>query len=51
MTSFELYYRKFERKPQRHQIYKKFPLTMEGVFETLETADVDMKKTRFSNMI
>ena len=42
MTPFELDYRKFERIPQIHQLYTTFTPTIEGVFETLETADIDM---------
>ena len=42
MTNFELDYIKFERLPQRHQISIIFKSSMKEVFETLETAGVDM---------
>ena len=34
MTSFELEYGKFERKPHRHQLNNTFTFTTEEVFET-----------------
>ena len=42
LNNFELEYRKFEHNSQRRQISTTFKFTIEGVFETLETADVDM---------
>ena len=42
MTPFELYYIKCEPLSQRHQLSTIFYSTIEEVFETLETADVDM---------
>ena len=42
MTTFELQYRNFERKPQRYQLSNKFKFIIEEVFETLYTVDVDM---------
>ena len=42
MNTFEQYYRKFERLPQRHQISTICSSTVEEVFETPEIADVDM---------
>ena len=47
MTIFELYYRKFERLPQRHQLSTIFNYTIEEVFETLETVDVDMSTAHY----
>ena len=44
-------YRNFECKPQRYQLYNIFSFSMEEVFETLETAVIDMTTTRPSNMI
>ena len=51
LTSFEIYYRKFERKPQRHQLSIEFDVTMEQVFETLEIADIDMTNTSSPTMV
>ena len=42
MTPFDLYYRKFERHPQIQKLSITFTPTIEEVFETLETADIDM---------
>ena len=42
MTTFEIKYRKFERLTHGHQLSTKFHFTIEEVFETLETEDVDM---------
>ena len=42
MTNFELYYRNFERLPQRHQIYTKSQSTIREAFETIKTAYVEM---------
>ena len=42
MTTIEIYYRKFEHLPQKHQLSTIFNSTIEEVFETLETADIDM---------
>ena len=45
MNTFELEYIKFEQNPQRCQISTNFHLTIEEVFDTLETADVDMSES------
>ena len=45
MTSFEIYYRKFERLPQIQQLSTTFNPTIEEVFETLDTADIDMSSS------
>ena len=42
MAPFELDYRRFERLPQIHKIFTIFTSTIEEVFETLETADLDI---------
>ena len=42
MTTFELDFINFESLPLRHQLSTIFHSTIEEVFETLETADVDM---------
>ena len=42
MTSFEIDFRMFERQPHSDQLSITFTLSMEYIFETLETADVDM---------
>ena len=42
MTTFELYYRRFERLPQRHKISTIFYSTIEEFFETLKTAYIDI---------
>ena len=42
MTSFELNFGKFERQPQRDQLSIIFRPSIEIIFETLETADIDM---------
>ena len=42
MTKYELEYRKFERKPQIHQLYNIFQFTIEEVFEVIEAEDVYM---------
>ena len=47
MTTSELDYRNFERIPQRHQLSTIFHSTIEEVFETLETADVDISTAHF----
>ena len=44
MTSFELKYKSLEQKPQIHQLLTTFYFTLEQVFETLETSDIDMLK-------
>ena len=51
MTLFDIEYRKFEHKPQIHQLNDKFSFKMEELFETLETVGFEMTKTRSSNMI
>ena len=43
MTLFDLYYRKFEHLPQRHQLSTTFQFKIEEVFETIEIEDVDIK--------
>ena len=45
MTSFQIDYVKLEHKPQQHQLSVAFEITIEQVFETLETAGIYMKKT------
>ena len=35
MTDFEIYYRKFDRNPQIHQVFIEIEITMERFFETL----------------
>ena len=42
MTPFELDYRKFERQPQSQQLSLTFTKTFEEIFETLDTADIDI---------
>ena len=42
MTPFELDYIKFERLPQIHQLSTTFTSTIEEVFETLDTAYINM---------
>ena len=42
MTSFELDLRRFEHQPQSNQISIILIPSMEVIFETLETADIDM---------
>ena len=37
-------HQKFERKPQRHQLFIEFKITMKHVLETLEIADIGMTK-------
>ena len=51
MTSFELDYRKYERKQQIHQLYNTFKFTTEEVFEKLEISYVEMETTRSSKTI
>ena len=51
MTTFELKYSKFERKPLKHQPSDNFQLKTERVFETLETEDSDMEAAHSSTMI
>ena len=51
ITAFELEYRSDERKTQRQQLSNTLQLTIEGVSETLETADVDTTASYYSNMI
>ena len=41
MTSFEIEFRRFERQPQSNQLSIIFTPSMELIFETLETADID----------
>ena len=41
INAVELEYRSDERKKHRHQLSNTLQLTIEGVSETLETADVD----------
>ena len=41
MTSYELDYRRFERQPQRKQLYVTFTPKIKEIFETIETADID----------
>ena len=47
ITTFEIYYRKFELLPQRHQPYTIFQSKIEEVFENLETADADMSTSHY----
>ena len=42
IATFELNYRNFEWLPQRHQLTTTFHFTIEEVFETLDTEDLDM---------
>ena len=42
MNLFELGFRRFELQPQSNQLSIIFNPSMELIFETLETADVDM---------
>ena len=42
MTSYELYYRKFERQPQSERPSLTFNPQMEEISETLETAYIEM---------
>ena len=43
MITFELYYEKFERLQQIHQLSNKSSPTTKEAFETLESAYIDMK--------
>ena len=51
MTYNEMYHRKFERNPQRRQLSIHFETTMEQVFETLETANIDTTTIYSPNMV
>ena len=51
MTNFEIYYRKFERNPKRHQLSNDFKITMEQVFGKIEAADIDIITTSYLNTI
>ena len=42
MNSFELQFRRFERQPQRDQLSNIFTPKIEEIFETLETADIEI---------
>ena len=50
-NTFQLEYINFERKPQRNQFSTTFQFTIQEVFETLETANVDTKTANSSTMI
>ena len=41
-TSFELDFKRFERQPQRNQLSIIFTPSIELIFETLETAEIDI---------
>ena len=47
MTNFELDYGNFQCLPQIHQLSTIFHSAIEELFETLETADVDMSTAYF----
>ena len=47
MTTFEIEYRKFELIPQRHQLSTILNSTIEELFETLETEDVDISTSHY----
>ena len=49
MNPFELNYRRFERQPQIQHLSLTFSPIIEEIFETLETADIDM--TPYHSMI
>ena len=51
MTTIKLEYGKFERKPSRHQLSNTFQFTIEEVFKTPETSDVEMTAANYSTMI
>ena len=51
MNTFELGCKQFERKLHLNQLCNTFQLTIEEVFETLETADVDITTAHDSNVI
>ena len=51
MTKFELEYGSYEHNTQRHQLSNTFQFKIEGVSETPETADVDIKASYYSTMI
>ena len=42
MTYFEIYYKRFEHQPQSNQLSIIFTPSMEVIFETLKTADIEM---------
>ena len=44
MNKFEMEYKTFKWLPQKYQLTNTFHFTIEEVFETLETADVDISK-------
>ena len=45
MNTFEIYYRKFQRLSQTHQLSTTFHFTIEEVFETLDTANIEISTT------
>ena len=51
MNKFELEYRSFELKTQRHQLSNTFQFTIEEVSETLETAYFETIAAHYSTMI
>ena len=42
MTFYDLEYRRFERQPQSNQLYLTFTPKLEEIFETIETADINI---------
>ena len=51
MTTFELEYRKFERKSQEHKLSNKFQFTTEEVFETLDIVYINARTAHYSTII
>ena len=51
INNFEMYYRKFERKTQRHQRFIYFEIKMESLFLTLETSDIHITETSSPTII
>ena len=42
MNSSGFNFRRFERQPQKYQLYTTFNPSIEIIFETLETSDIDI---------
>ena len=51
MTYFEMDYRNFDGKPQRHQLSIDFKTIIEKCFENHETSDIDTTTTVSPNMV
>ena len=44
-TSFEIYFRRFERQSQSNQLSSIYTYSMVLLFETIETAEIDMNQS------